>query len=114
MPHRGVLRGYTLAQLTGSAGGFTADLYTSSQGSAPNNALPEEIFHLLSLTDTAEVTVDADVVGLAENNNLSIAYQNRDGSPSNPQRFLYLRITPNGSGNKNFALSVTVETPTLR
>lgn len=114
MPHRGILRGYSLVQLTGSAGGFEADLYSSSQATEPNASLPDEAFHVLSLADFADVVVDSDVVAIAENTNVNVAYMNRDGSPSVAQRFLYLRITPAGSGSKNFVLSVTVETPMLR
>lgn len=114
MPHRGILRGYSLVQLTGTDDNFTADLYTSNQENAPNNTLPAEAFHLLSLSDVAETITDPDVVAIAENNSLDVAYLNRDGSPSNPQRFLYLWITPGGTGAKNFAITVTVETPMLR
>lgn len=114
MPHRGILRGYSLVQLTGADSGFTADLYTSNQETMPNSGLPAEAFHLISLSDVAETTADPDVVAIAENNTLNVAYLNRDGSPSNPQRFLYLWIKPGGTGAKNFALTVTVETPMLR
>lgn len=106
-PARGTLRGYTLVQSTGAANGFAADLYTSDK-------TPEEIYHLLSLSDSAEVVTDSDVVAIAENNNLDVAYQNRNGTPSLHERTLYLKIKPNGSGNKNFVLSVTVETPNVR
>jgi hypothetical protein len=114
MPHRGILRGYSLVQITGADNKFEADLYSSNQATEPNASLPAESFHVLSLADFADVVTDPDVVAIAENNNVSVAYLNRDGSPSNPQRFLYLWIKPNGSGAKDFALTVTVETPTLR
>lgn len=113
MPHRGILRGYTLVQQNGTNDGFKADLYSSNQSAPPNSALPAESFHLLSLSDVAEVVADPDVVAIAENNEINVAYLNRDGSPSNPQRYLYLRIQPLGAGVKNFVLTVTVETPTL-
>ena len=114
MPHRGILRGYTLVQTTGADNKFEADLYSSNQETEPNASLPAESFHLLSLADFADVVSDPDVVAIAENSNVNVAYLNRDGSPSNPQRFLYLWIKPNGSGSKNFVLTVTVETPMLR
>lgn len=114
MPHRGVLRGYSLVQRNGTKAGFEADLYSSSQETEPNASLPAEAFHVLSLSDFADVVADPDVVDIAENTSVNVAYLNRDGSPSNPQRFLYLWIKPNGSGPKNFVLSVTVETPMLR
>lgn len=114
MPHRAILRGYALVQLTGADNKFDADLYSSKQETAPNSDLPAEAFHVLSLADFADVVSDQDVVAIAENSNVNVAYLNRDGSPSNPQRFLYLRITPHGSGEKDFVLTVTVETPMLR
>jgi hypothetical protein len=114
MPHRGILRGYTLVQTTGADNKFEADLYSSNQETEPNASLPAEAFHVLSLADFADVVVDEDVVAIAENSNVNVAYLNRDGSPTNPQRFLYLWIKPNGSGSKNFVLTVTVETPMLR
>jgi len=114
MPHRGILRGYTLVQRTGGDNKFDADLYSSNQETEPNASLPAEAFHVLSLSDFADVVADPDVVAIAENTNVNVAYLNRDGTPSNPQRFLYLWIKPNGSGSKNFVLTVTVETPMLR
>jgi hypothetical protein len=114
MPHRGILRGYALVQTSGADNKFDADLYSSNQETAPNSALPAEAFHVLSLSDFANVVSDQDVVAIAENSDVNVAYLNRDGTPTLPQRFLYLRITPNGSGSKNFVLTVTVETPMLR
>jgi hypothetical protein len=114
MPHRGILRGYSLVQTTGGDDKFNADLYSSNQETAPNASLPAEAFHVLSLADFADVLTDPDVVAIAENSSINVAYLNRDGGPTLPQRFLYLRIKPNGSGDKNFVLSVTVETPMLR
>jgi hypothetical protein len=114
MPHRGVLRGYQLVQRTGAKAGFDADLYSSNQETEPNASLPAESFHVLSLSDFADVVADPDVVDIAENSNVNVAYINRDGTPTNPQRYLYLWIKPAGTGSKDFALTVTVETPMLR
>ena len=105
-PARGTLRGYTLIQLDGAADGFEASLYSSDK-------TPEEQYHLLNLSNNAAVVVDSDVVALAENNDVSIAYQNRNGTPSVHERLLYLKITPAGAGDKQFMLSITVETPRL-
>lgn len=117
-PHRGVLRGYSLMQLTGDNDGLEdAQLYTSSQEDEPNASLPEEFFHLVTITDIGEVVEDPDVPLVYESNQLQIAYINRDGTPTNPQRFLYLRITPSGAAEsepvKTFAITVTIETPTM-
>jgi hypothetical protein len=107
MPHRGILRGYSLTQTSGTNAGFTAALYTSNQATTPNSTLPAEAFHVVDITA-------ANTVSKVDNHNTSLSYINRDGTPTNPQRYLYLRITPAGSGAKNFVLSVTVETPMLR
>ena len=107
MPHRGILRGYSLAQSSGTTSGFTADLCTSSQTTAPNSALPAAAFKLLTITAASGTATDADA-------DINLAYQNRDGSPTNSQRFLYLKITPGSAGAKDFTFSVTVETPMLR
>jgi len=43
MPHRGVLKGYSLVEASsGATGNFTAALYSSKQDKAPNNALPAD------------------------------------------------------------------------
>jgi len=106
VPHRGIVRGYSLTQTSGTNAGATAGLYTSSQLTAPNNTFPAEAFHILDITLPAAAKVD--------NHNLNVAYVNRDGTPTNAQRYLYLKITPSGSGVKNFVFAVTIETPTLR
>lgn len=104
MPHRGILKGYNLVEAAGGAtGNFTATLYTSKRDSAPNSDLPEATFKLLSFDQTTAADED-----------LNLSYLNRDGKPSTPVRYLYLKITPAGSGTKNYVFSVTVDTPTLR
>lgn len=102
MPHRGVLKGYSLVEAeNGATGNFAAALYTSKQDKAPNNDLPAGTFKLLEFTQAA-----------ASANNLDVSYLNRDGTPTNPQRYLYLKITP--AATKSLVFSVTVDTPTLR
>jgi hypothetical protein len=103
VPHRGILRGYSLSQTSGATAGATAKLYTSKQDTAPNNALPAEAFHILDITLPSAAKVD--------DHEIEVAYINRDGTPTNPQRYLYLKITPAGTGAKDFVFSVTIETP---
>lgn len=105
VPHRGIIRGYSLTQTSGANAGATAALYTSKQDTAPNSTLPAEAFHILDITLPAAAKVD--------DHSAEIAYLNRDGTPTNPQRYLYLKITPAGSGTKNFVFSVTVEVPKM-
>lgn len=102
MPHRGILKGYNIVEASGGAtGNFTATLYSSKQDKAPNNAMPADAFKIVSFDQTAPFQ-----------NGLNISYLNRDGSPTNPQRYLYLKITT--AAQKNLIFSVTVDTPTLR
>lgn len=102
-PHRARIRSYNLVQTSGTNDGATVKLLTSKQTTTPNSALPESTF----LLDTISLPNGQAVVA---NNNTSLAYMNRDGTPTSPQRFLYLKITPAGSGSKDFVFSVTVET----
>lgn len=101
MPHRAILKGYSLVAADGTTPNFNAALYTSKQDTPPNSTLPAAAFLLLSFTQTA-----------AAANDLNVSYLNRDGTPTNPQRYLYLKITP--ATTKDFVFSVTVDTPTLR
>lgn len=120
VPHRGVIRGYSLVQIDGPADDIQdAQIYTSSQQSEPNASLPEEFFHLFTITDSGEPVSDPDVPTIYQNHSAEYAYINRDGTPSNPQRFLYLRITPGGEvetgpGTKNFAITLTIETSRVK
>jgi hypothetical protein len=101
MPHRAILKGYSLVTTDGSAPNFNAALYTSKQDTPPNSTLPAAAFLLYSFTqiDPAD-------------NDMNVSYLNRDGTPTNPQRYLYLKVTPNAT--KTFVFSVTVDTPSLR
>ena len=102
MPHRGILKGYSLIEAgNGATGNFSAALYTSKQDKAPNSDLPAGTFKLLEFNQTTPTT-----------NSLDVSYLNRDGTPTNPQRYLYLKITP--AATKELVFSVTVDTPTLR
>jgi hypothetical protein len=104
MPHRGVIRGYRLAQTNGLLRGATAALYASNQETAPNSEQPADKFRVLSV----ELAVGAAKI---ENHFARISYVNSDGTEESPQRLLYLKITPYGSGPKSFTFAATVETP---
>lgn len=104
VPYRGYIRGYSLTQTSGTNAGAAAALYTSKQDTAPNSDMPAEAFHVLDITLPAGPKVD--------NHDLEIAYVNRDGTPTLPQRYLYLKITPAGSGAKDFVFALTVA-PTM-
>jgi hypothetical protein len=98
MPHRGILRGYNLVEAAGgSVGTFAAALYTSNRATEPNSNLPEDAFKLFAFDQTKSADEEVDV-----------SYLNRDGTPTLPQRFLYLKITPSGTGTKNYVFTTTV------
>jgi hypothetical protein len=101
VPHRAVIRSYNLVQTSGDA-----LLLSSSREKEPNSGLPEASF----LVETITLPNAASNVAVT---NTSLAYLNRDGTPTSPQRKLYLKVTPGGSGAKNFVFSLTVETPNL-
>ena len=105
MPHRGVIRGYRLAQTNGLLRGATAALYASNQETAPNSEQPADKFKVLS----AELAVGAAKI---ENHFARISYVNCDGTDEEPQRVMYMKITPYGAGSKTFTFAATVETPT--
>lgn len=102
MPYRGVLRAYTLVQTSGASNGAVCKVLSSNQSTPPNSLLPEAQFVVTEFSiANGETTVTAPDV--------EFSYLNRDGTPSNGQRFLYLKITPGGSGAKNFVFSVTID-----
>lgn len=106
VPFRGTLYGCNLVQTSGATTGVAAKLFSSKRDKAPNSALPEDAFLVTALTIANGQSEFVD-------QNLNVAYHNQDGDPTNHQRFLYLKITPAGTGNKSFVLSVTVGTPVL-
>jgi hypothetical protein len=101
-PYAGELRGVVLTDTDGSSSGFSGGFYTSQQNTAPNSTLPASSFLVKSFTVTGNELAERE---------LNIAYKNRDGDPSNHQGYLYLRITPGGTGTKNFVATLTVGTP---
>jgi len=103
VPHRAVIRSYNLVQTSGANNGATALLLSSNRAEEPNSLLPEASF----LVETITLPNAAANVAV---NNTSLAYVNRDGTPTSPQRKLYLKITPSGTGEKTFVFSLTVET----
>lgn len=96
-PPRGILRGYRLVLNNGGAlPNFTAKLYTSNPANPAHNK-PKALFEVLSFTQAASSDDDVD-----------ISYLNKDGTPSLPQRLLYLEITPGDNTARDYVFSVTV------
>jgi len=102
VPHRGDIKGYSLVAADGGApGNFTAGLYTSKQDKLPNSGLPAASFKILSFDQNS-----------ASNSAVDISYINRDGTPTNQQRYLYLRLTRSGD-SKAFVFTITIDTPRM-
>ena len=96
-PHRGILRGYHLVLDDGSAlPNFSAKLYTSNPAS-PAGGNPKSLYEILSFNQSA-----------AADDNTDISFLNKDGTPSLPQRLLYLEITPADTTPRTYVFSVTV------
>lgn len=118
VPYRGVLRTLNLSIDGGTSGTFA--LYDSERSARDAVALGEN-----SEVSSASGSVDIPVIGsqvhagnLASgayfNNNLNVSYLNRDGSPSNGVRRLWLVINPAGGGLLQLVISAMIETPNLR
>lgn len=100
VPWRGEIRAYSLLAADGGAtGNFTAGLYTSKRDKLPNSALPLDAFKLVTFDQSSNAVA-----------NTVLAYSNRDGSPSNNYRVIYLHLTRSG-GSKDFVFSITVDQP---
>lgn len=113
-PHRGIIRGYTLEGVLPNGAshpptvGGQVYLFTSREaidlaaGDVVNNN-----------TFDSALILEFDASGpFASNRNLNLAYTNTDGTPTNPQGFLYLHL-PQSVGKECF-FTITIETPTLQ
>ncbi len=110
-PHRGRLSKLNIRQIQGVAAGFEADLYNSAQpmrahaaGSHSSASAAEtyndNIFKILPTQTTADDKIEV------FSQNGGYPYRNIDGSNTNPQRKLYLRIKANGTGPKVFEVAL--------
>lgn len=114
-PARGTIVGVTVVQESGVDDGFEVGLYDSRQAAPPNtegssassaasgvSALNFEVFPRKTVAPGARALQERDV---------EYAYVNRDGSPSNLQRKLYLQIEPNGDSPKEFTVTLMITSP---
>lgn len=101
-PHRGVLRRFAVVQQSGNLDGFTAALYNSNKVSEVADA------HQYNIIPAESVPAGEAVLAL---HGLQHGYVNQDGTPSLPQRWLYLELTVNGSGTKEFDVTLAQESP---
>lgn len=109
VPHRGTIKQINLQQ-QGAADGGVFEIYDSEAaakslvGSSSSSAIEgmEPAAH--SITD-GEVAITSG----AYRASVDIPYINRDGTPTNPVRRLWMRINITGSGTKNFSLGMLIE-----
>lgn len=109
VPHRGTIKNINLQQ-QGAALNGVFEIYDAEAaakvfvGSSSSSAIEggEPATH--SITD-GEVTITSGAYRAA----VDIPYINRDGSPSNPERHLWMRINVTGSGPQTFSLSMLIE-----
>lgn len=118
VPHRGTIRGINLQQLDGTADGVF-EIYDSEN--AAKSVTTEGLSSVSSLSSSyaieggnaaAHSITDGEVTisgGAYRANDLNIPYINRDGSPSNCIRRLWMRINMEGSGDTTMALSMTID-----
>ena len=112
VPHRGMIQAINLQQQEGADDGVfeiydseaaAKSLTGSSSSDSSGISGAEPATH--SITN-GEVTISG---GAYRANNLSIPYINRDGSPTNAIRRLWMRMAVESSGNLKFSLSMIIE-----
>ena len=112
VPHRGVIQAINLQQQDGAANGVfeiydseaaAKVLVGSSSSDSSGISGAEPATH--SITN-GEIAIST---GAYRANNLNIPYINRDGSPTNGIRRLWMRMAVGGSGNLAFSLSMIIE-----
>lgn len=112
VPHRGCVLKFILVQLSGPLDGFNADLYSSHRavadilGSSQSSQAEAAEPSLYKVIPSQVVAAAADRVELWGD---VYPYVNQDGSISVPVRKLHLRIEPDGSGTKAFAVAIAVD-----
>lgn len=109
-PHRGRIVAIKMEQLAGADVACDFELFTSIKACPPGNSLSSE-----SLSESVEGPRSAySVFGTKQmiagtpvhENEHEYYFTNQDGTPTNPQRHLYLAMRPEGSGIKQFALTM--------
>lgn len=129
VPHRGIIRGVRFEQVTGVDAACEFELYNSRKAAPSSPALssssgasfPAEGLSE-SLTEATEGARAAYSVFGAKNMSsgtpfaeydVNYMYTNRDGTPTNPQRKLYLALRAGGAGFKQYAITLIIETAIL-
>jgi hypothetical protein len=119
-PHRGRIKSVKFEQIAGTPAACAFELYTSVLAAPPGEPssgsldMPSE-----SLSESVQGPRSAYSVFGEKNMNSGAVFaeyekdyvfRNADGTSTNPQRRLYLAVRPDGSGVKQFALTLEMET----
>jgi len=109
-PHRGTIKQVRMVQVEGTEEGFDFDLYNSRQ--PMENAEGESESDAGSFVDprTCQIIPTQDTAGdsVVIDSPNGYPYCNADGSISVPEKFVYLRLSADGTGAKTFQLSLTM------
>lgn len=118
-PPRGDLNKVIVKQVSGALQGFNFDIYNSKQplenagiggpgsSSAEAAGFDDEAYKVLPTQSVAAAAATKEMLGT---DNI-FPYCNRDGGPSNLQRFIYIRIKPLGTGQKDFQVTLGIQPP---
>jgi hypothetical protein len=117
VPHRGTIRQLILDE-AGAAGAATFQLFSArkaayavsddpSISSESSDVAGQEpaVHSIMGVKDVAG--------GRFADYEMDTMYRNGDGTSTNPERRLWMVITPAGSGTKLYALSMVIEMPSL-
>lgn len=114
MPHRGTITRFVVTQDgDDAADGFAVDLFNKEAISPPGSSSSEagtgneELFKIFATKTAAASARTLSEFGVNH------PYTNKDGTPTNPVRKLYLRIRPVSGGPKSFSCAVTVTPPAV-
>ncbi len=114
VPHRGTIRSLRVNTTTDSITG-PFEIYNSEE--AATAAVASELTAVTGddslLVGNYMVCSGALVGGLYSANTLNVPYENVDGTPTNCIGRLWMRLLPSGSGNLNFGISMTIDTPAM-
>lgn len=116
-PHRGIIKSVKFEQVAGNAAACTFEVFTSAKACPPGSSQSSE-----SLSEGVEGPRSAYSIfgqkamsaGSAfEEYEKDYYFTNKDGTPTNPQRKLYVELIPDGSDPVVYALTLEMETSLL-
>ena len=113
VPHRGVIKSIKFEQITGAAVACDFEVFTSRLAAPPPGEISSgssESLDEATMASRAAYSIFGEksmVPGtpFAEYEK-DYAFRNKDGTSTNPQRFLYVAVRPAGTGPKQFALTL--------